>query len=101
MKNFKVVFSAYEQYVENWFNTNRAGFSGLRKSDWKILHENKEEGWKTYEVITNLINTDEWPRKGSIGINGFLIHDDYRLDGDCRLFVNIKNEWVELENLIG
>lgn len=88
MKNFKVQFTIWDEYTP--------------KNDWKVVRQNKEEGWTKYEVETNAIDTSDWCRKGSIGVDGYFVHDDFRLainedNSDCKLFVNIKDKWIELK----
>jgi len=88
MKFFKTIFKIYDQYTPKLI--------GARIPTWKVLSSNKEEGWTEYEVESDIINTEEWIRKGSLAIDCCFIHDDYRVDGDMKLFVNVNEEWVEL-----
>lgn len=88
MKNFKVVFTVFDKYLKP------------DRENWKAIANDNEYEWTTYEVETDCIETSEWHRKGSIGVDNIFIHDDYRGgldDTDCKLFVNINEDWVELK----
>jgi len=88
MKFFKTIFKIYDQYTPK--------LVGAHLYNWKVLSSNKEEGWTEYEVESDIIDTSEWVRKGSIAIDCCFIHDDYRADGDMKLFVNVYGSWVKL-----
>ena len=85
MGRFNVRFTIFDAYIKNF------------PDHWVVLEHNELECWTEYEVETNLIDTSEWVRKGSLGVDGYFIHDDYRAGGDMNLAVKIEGHWHCLE----
>lgn len=74
LPEYQVFFVIHDEYLKQFEN---------------IIHRKESLGGGVtacWSIVTSDIGVGDFYRKGSVSVDGYFIHDDYRAGGDCVVF---------------